>query len=364
MKTIFALLVSFLFGAFMGSAAGFDPIVSGSATTALGIAAGSLGLIPTGVLAATIDLSAVNSQLNTYIKTNMPAIWSKVRQGLELDQFCRMVPNVYGKHANISASQTDILQAFQTAWTPKGGTTFKPLINESFHIKADYPIDNLDVLFGTYLEWLSEDQTRRDQWPFVRWVVETEIIPKMIEEVNTAACTGSYVAPTPGTPGTVAQMMTGVLTQVANLITATTISPITTGAITSANGVSKVETFVKSIDPKFRPNGKKNVILTSNYVVECYKENYRSQWGTRDKESSNNAKLDMFNVELVGINGFGSSSRMIFAPDGNMEKLFGKVGTPDRLETQLDKRVVNLLGDWWIGYGFATADLLFVNDQA
>ena len=364
MKTIFALIVSFLFGAFMGTAAGFDPIATGSITTFAGIAAGSLGLMPTGVLSATIDLSLVNSQLNAYIKHNLPFIWSKVRQGLELDQFARMVPNVQGKHASISSSQSEILQAFQSQWTPKGGTTFTPLLNESFHIKADYPIDNIDVLWGTYLEWLTDDQTRRDQWPFVRWVIETQIIPKLIEEINTGGCTGSYVAPTPGTPGTVANMMNGILTQVSDMITATTISPIVTGAITSANGVSKVETFVKSLDPKLRPNGKKNVILTSNYVVECYKENYRAQWGNRDKEASNNAKLDMFNMELVGINAFGSSQRMIFAPEGNILKLFGKIGTPDRLETQIDKRDVNLLGDWWIGYGFATADLLFVNDQA
>lgn len=363
MKTIISLILSFIFGAFIGTFAGFNPVTTGTLVSSIGFV--SSFLVPqNGIAYGTISLSAVNAALNSYIQVNKAQIWSRVRQGLELDQYCRMVPNVTGKHANISSSQSEILQAFQTQWTPKGGTTFTPLINESFHVKVDHSIENIDVLYSTYLEWMTDEQNSRLNWPFTRWVVEKEIIPKLIEDQNTASCIGTYVAPTAGTAGSAINSMNGILTTITTLVGASTIAPIVTGAITSSNGVAKVETFIKGIDPKYRPNGKKNIILTSNYVVESYKENYRTQWGLRDKDASNNAKLDMFNVELVGINGFGSSQRMVFAPEGNMEKVYGKVGQPNSLESQLDKRVVNLLGDWWVGYGFATAELLFVNDQA
>lgn len=358
------MVVAFVFGAAIGSVSGFNPMASGATTVVLSL----LGSGATGVVTTGIDLTAVVAQLGAYISKpeNAKGIWVKMFQQLELIQYMRRISGQKGSYTGMKSTNTEVLQAFQKAFTPKDGVAFVPYLNTVYRAKVDFLLDNMDEIVDSYLHFLADESKDRKDWPLVKYIVDKHILPQMVEDLNIAMCRGSFVAPTPGTAGNSIATMNGLQTIVTAEITATNIVPIVTGAITASDGLDKIELFADGIDPLFSDKG--GVIFCSKSVERFYKSDYRATFGTQNsQEAKNNTKLDNYNIELVGLSGWGTSQRLLFTPTGatgNLLYLYDKIFTPSSFEVQKEDRSVKLLTDFHTGVGFNTLDAVFVNDQA
>jgi hypothetical protein len=176
-------------------------------------------------------------------------------------------------------------------------------------------------------------------------------------------CKGDYVAPTTGTAGNAIDSMNGLLTIVADEIADSNLTPIVTGSISAANAVTRFETFMDGIDPLVANKGGR--ILCSTTVARFYKKHYRTLFGaTNDQAAKNNLKMDEYNVEIVPINGFGTSQRLVFSQPGNLIHLYDKLVSPTGFNVQQDKRNVAIFADWHCAIGFQSLQGIFVNDQA
>lgn len=357
-------MVAFLFGAVIGPTVGANAFAAGAVT----LGGYSIANMPQGVAANGIDISAITAAITSYMSVpkNVAGIWRRMYTEMELMPYMRKISGQTGKYSGFQSSNTEVLQAFQKAFTAKGTVSFTPYISNVFRLKVDFLLDNIDEIVDGYLNFMYDETKTRAEWPIAKYIIEFHLVPSMIEELNTALCRGSYVAPTPGTAGNSIDSMDGLQTIIADEITATNLVPIVTGAIASTDAVDKLETFADAIDPKYANKG--GVILCSKTVERYYKTDYRASFGTtNDKDAKNNTKLDNYNISLVGVEGWGTSHRLLFTPTGakgNLLYLYDKIFTPKTFQVQQDKRDVVMMADFHSGAGFNTLDEVFVNDQA
>lgn len=360
------LFVAFAFGSFAGNAFGIDGTVTGSIFTFGALITNN----PVGSLASGISLAGVNpvdivSDLSKYmaIESNQMNFFRTLRNGLELAPYLKSIGNQRGNYVGVSSSTSELLQAFQQGWTPKGTTSFVGYNNPIYRLKMDYILDNIDTVVDSWLFFLSDETKERKDWPLTRYIIEMELLPKVIEEMNTAMCKGVYVAPTAGTAGNAIASMNGILTIVANEITGGDLTPIVTGSISASNAVTRFETFMDGIDPLVANKGGR--ILCSTTVARFYKKHYRATFGaTNDQLAKNNLRMDEYNVEIVPVNGMGTSQRLIFAQEGNLIHMYDKLVAPAGFNVQAEKRNVAIFTDWHCAVGFQSLQGIFVNDQA
>jgi len=127
--------------------------------------------------------------------------------------------------------------------------------------------------------------------------------------------------------------------------------------------LDKFETFADGITPAYADKG--GIIFCSKTMERFYKKDYRSTFGsTNDQAAKNNLKLDTYDIKIVGLEGFGSSQRMVFTPANNLLHLYDKVFAAGQFQIQQDKRDVIIMSDWHTGVGFNSITPVFVNDQA
>ena len=176
------------------------------------------------------------------------------------------------------------------------------------------------------------------------------------------AGTGVYAAPTPGTAGASIASTDGILTKIAAEIVASNITPIVTGVLGSTDTLTKTELFHDSLPSKFR--SMPGVLFMSSTNALYYQRNYRTAFGgTNDQNAKGNLKLDGTKKEIVGLDCFEGSDRILFTPKNNLLCMYDKVYAPSTFEVQQDKRDVNIFTDFHRGYGFGNLSEVFVNDQ-
>jgi hypothetical protein len=132
--------------------------------------------------------------------------------------------------------------------------------------------------------------------PFYQFILDQVAKEYYAAINNSVLANGVYNAA--GT--TAAAIATGWVTLLKALATATTITPVVVGAITSANAVTKVETFAEAQPAWWREADGGFVIKCSYAVFDAYKKHYRATYGFGFNKSENGKYMidGMANVEL------------------------------------------------------------------
>ncbi len=366
LKFLFLLVLNFALGASLAIAAESNPMAGGTILVSLQLVAAVLPKAATpGVAFATVgfDLTNIDAALGAYARRFAPEIMQQIFQKVDLEKYTRKISGVTDEYAITSSSVSEVLQGYQHAYTKKGAADFTAVINRVRHIKIDYTLSELDDLYQSYLAWMADESLTRDKWPFVKYIISKLIIPKAAEEMNHNSYHGVFVAPTADVAGPSIATVDGFGKVIADLITATTITPIATGAITDTNIFDKVESFVQDVPVKFR--AKPWDILMSTTNAARYWKDYRNTNGANANYTGiENLKVDGYQKRIIGIDAMEGSDRFIHTEPGNMLTMYDKINMLNNLEVQKDKRDVILMGDFKRGYGFGDAEKLFVNDQA
>lgn len=355
-----------MFGASLGIVSGFNPLIMGSGVVAVQTFAMS-GI--TGVVSANgIDVSGLSALLSQFVKVpqNAAAIWYKVIGELELSMYTRKISGQTGRYAPLTSSNTELIQAFQKAFTPKGQVALKPYVNDVFRLKVDYLLDNIDEIVDGYAQFLYDEKLLRKDWPIVKHIVEKHLIPGIVDDLNTAMITGVYVAPTIGTAGTSAGSMNGLFTIVANEVVATNLVPIATGVTTASNAIDNVNLFLSNIPEDVISKGM--TLFVSKTVERFYRADRLNTYGLTDnKEFKNGLNIDLYpTVQLVGLTGAGASQRMLATTsgaNGNLLHMYDKIFLPSSFDVQPVDRSVKMLTDFHCSTGFNTLDIVYTNDQ-
>lgn len=265
-----------------------------------------------------------------------------------------------------SASMNRLLQPFQKTWSPTGEITFEAHTINLYGQKIDFQ-DYPDELYRSWLGFLGNNNLDRKTWPFVRYIIEKHIVPKSIEDYElNEVFAGSYLAPpTPGTAGAAGTAMDGIKKIINDGITATTITPIVTGAFSAdpATFCGEIEAFVEAIDIRDRDRVPMTIAMSPVLALR-YKKGKQAKYNVNYFQADDLMNLMHFpHIKVKGYQSHAGSEKIWCTPIENA--ICGVRGANKRniLRVENVDRQVKIYSDWDKGVGFILHERLYTNDQ-
>lgn len=255
-----------------------------------------------------------------------------------------------------------LLQPFQKGWTPLGTTGFTPIEIEQFPFKMDYE-DYPDELEATWLGFLADGNLDRREWPFVRWVVEVHLLPKIKEDYElNEIFAGVRVAPTPGNAGAAGTGMNGIKYLRNLYIGNGRITPINTGSLATdpSDFVDQIEEFCDMINTRYwMQNMELNMSQT---LARRYARGHRAKYGKDNDFTGVKTTVEGTNITVVGRPSHNGSDIIWATPKNNAVRLLKKSQNMDRVRIETQKRQVQIFTDFYSGIGFLIPEIVFTND--
>jgi hypothetical protein len=148
---------------------------------------------------------------------------------------------------------------------------------------------------------------------------------------------------------------------IADEIAATNLTPIATGAITDANGVTKFEDLVAGVPVWMREKGFK--IYCSYAKFDNFRKHYRTSFNFQfDKNSEGSYKMDNLNVEIMPASWMGTSGRLIATLPQNL--VFGTDLEQIEVAATQRRNIIEVRNMMPAGCQIQDLEAIFVNDVA
>jgi hypothetical protein len=321
-----------------------------------------------------INIADVITQFGSYYianQNNMKRLRTMLYQPGETAKFFQERPGDDTTYRSVLSVLNRIIQPFQKAFTPIGTTTFTPNEFPLYKIKVDME-ETPDDLEASYLGFLaSQPELDRAQWLFIRWLVEVHVMAKIQEDLeNNEYFAGVYAAPTPGTAGAVGTSMNGIRKVIRGYNTAGRLNlgngPIATGALAAdpSDFCTQVEEMADAIPAIFRPRIDAFFMTKENATkyLRGKRKKYNQYWS---QAADLMVVEDYSNIKIVGLASMSAASTdLIWAslPE-NRIRATKKAALANSMKIESNKRVVDLLTDWWESLNFEVPEFVFTNDQ-
>jgi hypothetical protein len=235
--------------------------------------------------------------------------------------------------------------------TTNNGAKFTDRVLTAFQSKWDYDFDP-EEFRNTYL-------AKADGTPFVE-AAQNQVADEYLAHLITSVI-GVGVRNAAGTG--VADICDGFLTIIAALITATTIAPVATGAITNANAVTQIETVAEAVPVVMRDAPEGFIVHVSYNVMDKYKRHYRTLNGFGFKpQDDGRYKLDGINAYLQPQAWMGASQRVIATLKDNL--VVGTDTEAVEVHATARRNIIEVRQLMPLGCQIQDLDVLVVNDQA
>lgn len=257
-----------------------------------------------------------------------------------------------------------LLQQFQTAFTPKGGVTFKANEVQLRNVKADLEIIPHDIE-ESWLGFLAGDSSRNiENWPIVRYIIEEYLANMIAEERETDIIyKGVYGAPTEGTAGEGAEAYDGFR----KLIKAgaeredypiNVIEDI--GVLDYDDAFDQIELFSKEIASQFR--NKNILIFVAPEFERAYLEGKRAKgFYNITGDSAIGTRIDFTRHTIMGLESMAGTNDIWASLGENLYHIRKRSDDMVNIDLQKADRVVKLLMDWWEAVGIGCNKLVWAS---
>jgi hypothetical protein len=308
-----------------------------------------------------IDNSAIVTAFGAYYVNegqNLTRLTASLRTKSVTPSFATPIIIENDVYRSANADLSEIIQGFQTGWTPKGDVSFTPNEIPLRNIKIDlelYP----DKIKGTWLGFLTSltDEERKN-WPLVRYLAEEHIATKIPHDLETKAYfKGVYVAPTAGTATTAVQVMDGLKTNITAGLSGNMNTVTLTDAITAANAFERVEEFVDGL-AELTDKGVSVVVKMDLKILKWYLRDKRNTHGQDVNYQAESVTVDFTNVQLVGLPSMAGEN-MIWATTPANFVYIRKVNGMNAPRVEESKRQLFIMLDWWEAIGFDHDELVY-----
>lgn len=312
---------------------------------------------------AGFDLTQLVTDLGDYYRQRRTDLLRKMYSQENFRNYFQVIPGVQDEYVMTEAEMDEVMQPYQSGWTPKGTMTFKPEIIKNRDIKADIPL-NLKDLEKKWIGYLKTNGSSPEEFPFVQFIYE-RIIERLTRDINRTVVNGVYAAPTPGTPGTALSSFDGLLQVVTNAadVGVGKITPHATGALASNTIIDQVEGFYDSV-----PGEMKDLNLVCLISPDWKREYFRAKratFGSNIDYQAADPTIDFTNCRMVSPLYMNGSSRLIITPAENLIAVEDGVNEEEEIRVQMNRRTLEVMVDAKRAVGFGIIeDYVFANDQA
>jgi hypothetical protein len=228
--------------------------------------------------------------------------------------------------------------------------------------KWDFQI-NAENYRNTYLASVASGALDPSNVPFEQYIIE-QVANEYLSQMLLSTV---YLGVLNSSGSGAADIATGWGTTIAALITATTITPTTTGAITATNAVTAVETLTDSLPSWLKEMG--FAVICSYDVFAKYRKAYRTANSFNfDPNTKGQYQLDGVLGTLTPRAYMGSSQRLIAVPaaggTSNGVLIYGTDGDAISLNVTPHLDLLQLRMKMPIGFQIGDTAAIFVNEQS
>jgi hypothetical protein len=309
-------------------------------------------------MASTPDLTALSAYAGKYEK----GLFSILRNGMDILQDVTVMPGIKNTLKLTKLTVKDGVRTYRE--------DFDAAADDLAYSGRDLSVELLkrDIRINPLRyrnSWMSEVMrlgVNPDDLPFAQYVAE-QVAIKIASEVND----NCYLAAT-GAGTTVASSFNGLGTLIASAITATSLTPVATGAITNTNAVEKHEQMMKSMPVAYRRAGFNIYESFSNF--DKYREDYREKYG-KYFEPVRDGGEDAYYIEgtnrrvkIIPCTWMGNSNRLIATPKENLLAGVDGLGDMDKIHTDVELEILRWRFLFAIGFQIRDLAAIRVNDQA
>lgn len=300
--------------------------------------------------------------IQAYYVDHAPEIFSSCYEDPLFEQN-KTVTNLTDHKMLFSSSSTEMLQSYQIAWTPKGSVNMGARELVGRRVKIDLEEAFQDLSKEKYFSHLRRKQTNDPYYnvPYYEWILQGLLNQYRHDIAMNVMWTGTHSAPTPGVANNAVDTADGYGKIINDEITATTITPIATGTMTTSDACTKIEQFLDAIMLLPSANTKRWGLHVSQQTLMKYKRSYRTLHGetTHAKDMFGRPVVEGYeNVSFIVEAGIPDNA-LVLSREGN---LYVGVDGPPSLIIEREKRMTYFLWDFFLGFNFSSTNDIFVND--
>ncbi|MBC6988559.1 hypothetical protein [Hymenobacter sp. BT491] len=303
-----------------------------------------------------INATQLKAELGAYARTNNKEIRSMAYGKSVTAKFMRTVPSVKGKFPALQAITGHVVQAFSAVWTPLGVTKFKVNELKNYRQKVNYPLRPDDIQAG-WLAHLYEENKKPQDMPISKYIINDQLMPKVVEDREVLLCRGVYDATKPQEFGKSMDGVEEIIRQGLQANSANPVFQIPMEAITVANITDQVTEFELALPEVLKPLLKRIFMSTSN--LERYRLDYFKKYGAYPSYTENKGYTTILgNRELIGLPGLAGSDLIFSTPDENFLRLIDLNDEPVITDVQAQDYDVKIFMEWWEGVQFWTNQMV------
>jgi hypothetical protein len=325
------------------------------------------GTMGADIMAAgdTIDVDDLKTEFDTFISQTDKPVLQKLTQKTE--SMMHMTTKVAITEWRASQAYiSSVVQQFSHKWTPLGASAFTPITIKNRRHKINVPITP-DEINDSWLSHLYDEGLTPEQMPITRYIINELILPKVEEDRELKLIAsgkfeefGTYPSTDDAGQAT-GKSMDGFMTQLIEMYedkANNNVNFIALGPLSSANIVSKMETFVDSIDELYQV--KKMNIFTSNSRYKQYKRAYRDEFPTTKNDDKATSDTIDFSVQVLQpLPSMSPFNHFFCTPKDTFIRLRHKNNGASKIWMQASDYDVKVFAEWWEGVGFAFEESIF-----
>lgn len=311
---------------------------------------------------STILIDDVIKEVKTFLANNPNLISASVnRAEIMLDKHTKPLTKVKGKYPQGHTLLEDVVQGFSTVWNELGKLQIEHKILKNYHQKVNFPIIPAEILASYWADLYAENKKPEDM-PISRYIIEQELLPKVIDNMDTLSVKGTYDAAKLDEFGF---SMSGIEEILSNLDTAVagtdhTCFKIPLDALTDTNVVDQVTAYERALPSKFKRKNVIKKIFMSENNVERYVLDYEDKFG-QNKFQSDTLKTRLGKREIIGIPGMDTDD-IFCTTEKNFRNLIDIFDKPTITDVQKQDYKVKIFMEFWKGYDFLINEMVFLSN--
>lgn len=363
------LILTVAFGMVL-SACGIHPVAAQAISFT-----GSLLPKPAGVALDSLNIADLNAALGAYLRENRDVLLAETLLDVPFEDKFEVWDDVKDEIPLPKVSMTNIVQPGldKTDWNPTpNAIAFGARILKVRDLKVDLTL-NPQVLEKTWLGYKNKKGSggeKQFQMPFEEFIMRY-IIAKAKEDIHLNAIYHGVYNAAGNTP---ADTMDGILKVIVDEIAALSMTPIVTGAITSANVKDKLLLVYDGLDEAVKHKPTQMIVNSGIFdwyvrlhdpIANAYLVRQDVQ-GLADTPMLNYFPLFGTNCTIKREPGLKTSQRVLVTPKENMVYGVDSLDDSGEIMIEKEKRTLNLMMDFKAGVQIKQVDdkIIRVNDQA
>lgn len=308
-----------------------------------------------------MNVEEIKKEILGYIAQNPKLLQAAIlSQSILLNQHSRTITKVKGEYPTLHSLIGHVVQGFNSKkWTPYGEVQFRNKVMKNYHQKVDFELDPAEII-GTVIETMYDEGKSIKDKTISKHAIDL-LLKKIISDVNILSVDGVYDATKIGLDTPEFGFSMDGLNEIINKGLANTDNPyylVPGDAVTEANIVDVVTSYEKNLPKHAKARIKK--IFVSENDKESYQLAYEDKFG-QNKFQGDALKSRLGKREIVGIPGL-TDGTIISTIENGFVKMVDVIDNPATItDVQVDKRILNVLGEFTLGYDFAINELTFAH---